>query len=248
MSFVAFEERGHIGILTINRPEVLNALNTAVFSELTNFLDKIAESSLRCLVVTGAGEKAFVAGADIREMKDLDAQKGEQFSVQGNTVMEKQEQLPLPTIAAVNGFTLGGGCELALAFDIRFASEHAVFAMPETSFGILPGHGGIQRLTRVIGIAKTKEMVFTTNRVKAAEALALGLVNAVYPAEELLAAALQTAEKIASNAPAGIRAAKKIANAGVGLTISESARLEAPLFGSCFCNRGPKTGDGRLCG
>jgi len=234
VEYLLYEVNDGVGILTINRPQALNALNSDVVRELTAQLDEIAGSDIRCLILTGAGEKSFVAGADIAEMKDCNAAAAEAFSIEGNAVMEKLENLPMPVIAAVNGFALGGGCELALSCDIRLAADNAVFALPEVGLGILPGYGGVQRLARVIGIAKAKEMAFTTNRVKAPEALALGLVNAVVPAAELMEAAGQMAAKIASNAPVGVRAAKKVANDSVGLTLDKATRLECALFGECF--------------
>jgi enoyl-CoA hydratase len=234
MQYLLYEEIGCAALLTINRPDALNALNGAVLSELIAKLDEISASNIRCLIVTGAGEKSFVAGADIDEMKDLNPKQAEQFSIEGNAVMEKIENLPMPVIAAVNGFALGGGFELALACDIRLASETAVFAMPEVGLGILPGYGGVQRLTRAVGLAKAKELVFTANRVKAPEALSLGFVSAIYPAGELLAAAKQMAERIAANAPLGVRAAKKVANDSIGLTMDKASHLESRLFGECF--------------
>jgi len=240
MDFLIYEVKGHVGLLTINRPAALNALNGAVLAELATQLDAIAGSDIRCLVLTGAGEKSFVAGADIGEMKDLSPEQAERFSIVGNAVMEQLENLPVPVIAAVNGYALGGGIELALACDIRLASENATFSMPEAGLGILPGFGGVQRLAREIGVSKAKELAFTTNRVKAPEALALGLVSAVYPAGELIDAAVAMAEKIAANAPAGVRAVKKVANGSVGLTLDKSTRLEAALFGECFATADQK--------
>ena len=234
MEHVLYERQGDIGVLTVNRPNALNALNSAVVAELTGILDEIAASDVRCLIVTGAGTKAFVAGADIAEMKDMTPEEAAAFSIAGNVVMEKLEALPMPAIAAVNGYALGGGCELALACDIRIGSESAMFALPEVSLGILPGYGGVQRLARAIGPAKAKELTFTTNRVGAADALALGLVNAVVPAEELMDAAMKMAEKIAGNAPVGVRAAKKVANSSVGMTLADATRLEVEAFAACF--------------
>ena len=234
MKFLLYEEKGHVGILTINRPEALNALNGTVVDELSVKLDEIAVSPIRCLIVTGSGERSFVAGADISEMKEFSREEAEKFSAEGNAVMEKIESLPMPTIAAVNGFALGGGLELALACDIRLGAENAMFSLPEVGLGILPGYGGVQRLARIIGIAKAKELAFTTDRVKAPEALALGLVSAVYPTGELMDAAMRMAEKIAFNSPIGVRAVKFVANSSVGLPLIEAAGLEAPLFGECF--------------
>lgn len=241
MEYVLYEKQDQIGILTLNRPKALNALNSAVVAELTGLLDEIAASDIRCLIVTGAGEKAFVAGADIAEMKDFGQSEAEKFSAEGNVVMEKLESLPMPTIAAVNGFALGGGCELALSCDIRIASENAVFGLPEVSLGIPPGYGGIQRLVRIVGVAKAKEMLFTTNKIKAAKALSLGLVNAVSPPEELMDTCKAMAEKIASMAPLAIRAVKNVANASIGLTLEDATRLEVRDFGRCFGTHDQKT-------
>lgn len=242
MEYLEYTVQDNIGILTINRPNALNALNSGVVAELTALLAEVAASDIRCLIITGAGEKAFVAGADITEMKDLNPAQAKRFSEEGNAVMEGVEKLPMPTIAAVNGFALGGGCELALSCDIRIAADNAVFSFPEVGLGILPGYGGVQRMARVVGLAKAKELVFTGNRVKAQEALQLGLVNAVVPVEELIQTAKQMAQKIASNAPFGVRAAKKVANDSVGRTLQESTRLECDLFGQCFATQDQKEG------
>ncbi|MCL2408924.1 MAG: enoyl-CoA hydratase-related protein [Oscillospiraceae bacterium] len=234
MGLLLYEEIGHVGILTVNRPEALNALNSAVIDELSAKIDAIALSKIRCLIVTGSGERSFVAGADISEMKDMTREEAENFSAAGNAAMEKIERLPMPVIAAVNGFALGGGLELALACDIIISSENAVFGLPEVGLGIPPGYGGVQRLARIIGIAKAKELAFTTDRIKAPEALALGLVSAVYPIEELMDAAMRMAEKISANSPMGVWAAKVVANSSVGMPLTKAAGLETPLFGECF--------------
>ena len=240
MRYLLYEEVGHIGVLTINRPEAYNALNGAVIAELTAALDDIAAKTIRCLIITGAGEKSFVAGADISEMKDMNTEQAEVFSAAGNVAMEKLERLPMPVIAAINGFALGGGLEIALACDLRICSENAVFGLPEVGLGIPPGYGGVQRLARIIGLAKAKELAFTADRVKAPEALSLGLVNAVYPLEELMDAAFKLADRIAVNSPMGVWAAKVIANSSIGLTLNKAAGLETPLFGECFGTKDQK--------
>ena len=240
MEFLLYEVKEHIGILTITRPDALNALNKAVMAEFMNKLDDISVSEIRCLIITGAGEKSFVAGADIGEMKGFTSEQAEKYSADGNALMERLENMPMPVIAAVNGFALGGGCEVALACDIRLASENAVFALPEVSLGISPGFGGVQRITRAVGIAKAKELVFTARKVKAEEALELGLVNAIHPLAELMNAATQMAEQIAANAPMGVRAAKKIANDIIRLTPEESTLQEISLFGRCFASNDQK--------
>ena len=188
----------------------------------------------RCVIITGAGEKAFVAGADIAEMSGLTKAEGKAFGKKGNDIFRKIETLPVPVIAAVNGFALGGGCELAMSCDIRIASENAVFAQPEVSLGITAGFGGTQRLARTIGVGKAKELLYTTSKVKAPEALALGLVNAVVPLESLMDEAMKLAEKIARNAPIAVRATKKAINDGLQVSIDEGVAIEEELFGSCF--------------
>lgn len=234
MEVVTFRRQGFVGVLTINRPKALNALNSEVIAELSLQLDGIAASDLRCLVITGAGEKAFVAGADIGEMLHFTPEEALAFSHTGNAVMEQIENLPIPVVAVVNGFALGGGCELALACDIRIASERAVFGLPEVSLGILPGYGGVQRLARAVGSARAKQLAFTAEKVKAPEALALGLVNEVCPPENLLDTALRMAERIAGNAPVAVRGVKDVANRSVGMTQLESRRLESAAFAECF--------------
>lgn len=234
MEHLKYTRQDAIGILTIDRPKALNALNSDVIKEMAGLLDEIATTDIRCLMITGAGEKAFIAGADIGEMRNLNAAEGEAFSDQGNAIMEQVERLPMPTIAAVNGFALGGGCELALSCDIRIAAENASFSFPEAGLGIIPGFGGVQRMARIVGLAKAKELAFTTNRVKADEAWRLGLVNQVVPAAELMDAAMAMAQKIAANAPFAVRAVKKIANDSSGLTLEQASRLEGRLFGECF--------------
>ena len=234
MAFVEFEAKGQIGVLTINRPEALNALNDQVIAQLDKVLDGIDLDTVRCVIVTGAGQKAFVAGADIAQMSGLSKQEGEAFGKLGNDVFRKLETLPIPTIAAVNGFALGGGCELAMSCDIRLASETAVFGQPEVGLGITPGFGGTQRMARLIGMGKAKELIYTARNIKAPEALAIGLVQAVYPAEELMAQAEKMATRIAGNAPIAVRACKRAINDGLQVDIEQGEVIEEKLFGSCF--------------
>ena len=234
MEHILYERNGYTGILTITRPKALNALNSAVVAELSELLDKLAAEDIRCLIVTGAGEKAFVAGADVAEMQALSPQAAADFSDRGNEVMEKLEGFPMPVIAAVNGFALGGGCEVALSCDIRIASENASFSFPEAGLGIIPGYGGLQRMSRLVGIGKAKELAYTANRVSAAEALAIGLVNKVVPQPELLETCLGMAAKISANAPFAVKAIKKIINESIGLQLLETYRQERSLFAECF--------------
>lgn len=234
MEFVNYRQQDAVGIITIDRKEALNALNTQVMNELEEAFEAIPLESVRCVILTGAGSKSFVAGADISLMRALSKEEGEAWGARGNAVFRKIELFPLPVIAAVNGYALGGGCELAMACDIRLASENAVFAQPEVTLGITPGFGGSQRLPRSIGLGLAKELLYTASRVQAEQAHALGLVNAVYPIEQLMDEALKLANRIASNAPIAVRATKKAVCDGMQLDIDQAIALEANLFGSCF--------------
>ena len=238
MPFVKYEPKGDIAYLVIDRPEALNALNAQVLADLDAALDAIDLELIRCVILRGAGEKSFVAGADIAQMKDLDPAGGEAFGKQGNDVFLKLESLPIPVIAAVGGYALGGGCELAMACDFRICSETAVFGQPEVGLGITPGFGGTQRLARIVGPGMAKQMIYTARNIKADEALRIGLVNAVYPADELYAAAEKLASTIAANAPIAVRACKKAINEGAALPIEQAVVCEEKAFGSCF-----QTGD-----
>lgn len=237
MGSIFYEEKNAIGFLTIDRPKALNAMDLAVVAELGEAAARIAACSARCLVITGAGDRAFVAGADVAEMAAMSPEEGARLCESGNAVMRAIETLPMPTIAAVNGFALGGGFELALACDIRIASENAVFALPEVTLGIIPGYGGMQRLARTIGIGQARELVFTGGRVKAAEALALGLVNSVHTAGDLMAAATALAVNMAANAPLAVRAAKQVLNNSLGSSLAEAYLSERELFSRCFGTR-----------
>ena len=234
MPFVKYEPKGDIAYLVIDRPEALNALNAQVLADLDAALDAIDLDLIRCIILRGAGEKSFVAGADIAQMKELDPAGGEAFGKQGNDVFLKLEHFPIPVIAAVGGYALGGGCELAMACDFRICSETAVFGQPEVGLGITPGFGGTQRLARLVGPGMAKQMIYTARNIKANEALRIGLVNAVYPADELYAAAEKLAATIAANAPIAVRACKKAINDGASLPIAEAVVCEEKAFGSCF--------------
>ena len=238
MPFVKYEPKGDVAYLVIDRPEALNALNAQVLADLDAALDAIDLDLIRCVIVRGAGEKSFVAGADIAQMKDLDPAGGEAFGKQGNDVFLKLESFPIPVIAAVGGYALGGGCELAMACDFRICSDTAVFGQPEVGLGITPGFGGTQRLARIVGPGMAKQMIYTARNIKADEALRIGLVNAVYPAAELYAAAEKLASTIAANAPIAVRACKKAINEGAALPIEQAVVCEEKAFGSCF-----ETGD-----
>lgn len=229
-----YEKAGNIGILTINRPEALNALNSALLDCLYEKVTEIAhDTELRCLIVTGAG-KAFVAGADISEMKDLSRPEAFAFGMHGHKAFCALENLAVPVIAAVNGYALGGGCELSLCADIRIASEKAKFGQPEVGLGIIPGFGGTQRLTRTVNRAYAADLILSARTVSAAEALPMGLVSRVVPPEELMNEAMKLAEMIAANAPIAVRAAKKAMRIRYMNSLDNDLAAEAELFGSCF--------------
>ena len=234
MEFINYEVEGQIGIITINRPKALNALNSTVLDELDKTLDAVDLEAVRCLILTGAGEKSFVAGADIGEMSTLTQSEGEAFGKKGNDVFRKLETFPLPVIAAVNGFALGGGCEISMSCDIRICSENAVFGQPEVGLGITPGFGGTQRLARIVGTGKAKEMIYGARNIKAEEAYRIGLVNNVYPLDELMPAAKKLAATIARNAPIAVRACKRAINEGLQVDMDQAIVIEEKLFGSCF--------------
>ena len=245
MTNVLLEKKGHIAVATINRPKALNALNSEVLEDLNELVDLVnADEDIYALVLTGAGEKAFVAGADIGEMSTLTKAESEAFGKKGNDVFRKLETMPIPTIAAINGFALGGGCELSMSCDIRICSDTAVFGQPETGLGITPGFGGTQRLARLVGPGMAKQLIYAAKNIKADEALRIGLVNAVYPLEELMDAAEKLAATIAKNAPIAVRACKKAINEGLQVDMDRAIVMEEKLFGSCFETADQKEGMG----
>ena len=231
MSFVAFEQRGPIGVLTMNRPEALNALNEQVLRDLNAALDAVeANDEVLVVILTGAG-RSFVAGADIGQMKDLTPVQAKKFGSYGNQVFLKLENFPKPVIAAVNGFALGGGCELSMACDIRLASEKAKFGQPEVGLGITPGFGGTQRLARIVGVSKAMELILTAKTIKADEAKAIGLVSEVYPAEELMDKAMELANAICANAQIAVCESKRCIRMGMQTDIHTGSAFEAEAFG-----------------
>ncbi len=234
MGFVNTEVNGAVAVITIDRQNALNALNPEVLQDLKAAFEAIDQSAVRCIVLTGAGEKSFVAGADIASMSKMTKAEGEAFGKLGNDIFRMIETFPIPVIAAVNGFALGGGNELAMSCDIRICSENAMFGQPEVGLGITPGFGGTQRLARIVSVGYAKQMLYAALNIDANEALRIGLVNAVYPLEELMPAALKLAQKIARNAPIAVRACKQAVNEGTQVTIDEGIALEEKLFGGCF--------------
>ena len=256
MEFVTYETEGHVGLITINRPKALNALNSQVLEELDATFKSVDLSEIRCLILTGAGEKSFVAGADIGEMSTLTKAEGEAFGKKGNDVFRMIETFPIPVIAAVNGFALGGGCEISMSCDIRICSENAVFGQPEAGLGITPGFGGTQRL---VGAGMAKQMIYSARNIKAADAYRIGLVNDVYTAtvdeagnvtataqENLIAAAKKMAAGIAAQAPIAVRSCKKAINDGLQTDMDNAIVIEEKLFGNCFETEDQKAGMGNF--
>ena len=244
--YIKYEEDGMVGLLTINRPRALNALNSQVLDELDKTLDAIDTNKVRALMLTGAGEKSFVAGADIGEMSSLTKKEGEAFGKKGNDVFRKLETFPIPVIAAVNGFALGGGCEISMSCDIRICSDNAIFGQPEVGLGITPGFGGTQRLARLVGPGMAKQMIYTARNIKADEALRIGLVNAVYPQSELLNEAKKLAQTIAKQAPIAVRNCKKAINDGLQVDMDKAIVIEEKLFGDCFETEDQRAGMGNF--
>lgn len=227
METILVNTEGHVATITINRPKALNALSTQVLTELNTALDEVnANKDVYALIITGAGDKSFVAGADIAEMKEKTVEEAAAYGKFGNEVFRKIETFRCPVIAAINGFALGGGCELAMSCDIRLAAETAVFGQPEVGLGITPGFGGTQRLARLVGAGIAKEMIYSARNIKADRAYAIGLVNALYPVEELMAAANKMANGIAKNAPIAVANAKKAINDGLQTDIESGLAIE----------------------
>lgn len=240
MSFVTLEKQGAVGVITMNRPEALNALNEEVLRDLNTVLDQVeADDEILVAVVTGAG-RSFVAGADIGQMSTLSAVEGKKFGAFGNSVFLKLENLPKPTIAAVNGFALGGGCELSMACDIRVASEKAKFGQPEVGLGITPGFGGTQRLARIVGMSNAMEMILTARNIDANRAKEIGLVSYVVPAEELMDKALELANAIAKNAQVAVRQSKAAMRRGIQTDVATGIAYETEAFGLCFSTEDQK--------
>ncbi|WP_055667045.1 short-chain-enoyl-CoA hydratase [Desnuesiella massiliensis] len=240
---VILEKENKVAIVTINRPKALNALNSETLKELDILIENLEnDDEVYAVIITGAGDKAFVAGADITEMKDLNTMEGRRFSILGNKVFRRLENLEKPVIAAIPGFALGGGCELAMACDIRIATDKAKFGQPEVGLGITPGFGGTQRLARIVGLGKAKELIYTGRIMKADEALNIGLVNKVVEADKLMEEAKAMANQIASNAPIAVKLCKVAINRGMQCDIDTALMYEAEAFGECFSTLDQKEG------
>ncbi len=240
MALVNFRQQDSVGILTISRPEALNALNLEVLKELDAAIDYVgSQDDIHVVILTGDG-RSFVAGADIGQMSKFTAPEAKQFGVEGNRIFLKLEQMAKPVIAAINGFALGGGCELAMACDIRLASEKARFGQPEVSLGITPGFGGTQRIARIIGVSRAMELILSARQIKAQEALDIGLVSGVYPPEDLMPKALELANAIAAQAQVAVRQAKRCIRMGLQTDIATGVAFEAEAFALCFATEDQK--------
>ncbi|MBX3044430.1 MAG: enoyl-CoA hydratase/isomerase family protein [Candidatus Kapabacteria bacterium] len=233
-----YEKRINYALVTLSRPDKLNALNKQLFDDLDAVISDVANSNdIYALILTGSGEKAFAAGADIKELNACDATTGEQFSKYGSDVMARLEALDIPVIAAVNGFALGGGCELAMSCHIRFASDNAKFGQPEVNLGILPGYGGTQRLSRLTGKANSMELIISGNIINAEEAYRIGLVNKVFPQSELMAKTEEFVKLVLSKGPLAVKASVQAVNASETLSPAEGLAYESKLFGeTCGTN------------
>jgi len=240
---IVVEIKEKVGIVKMNRPEALNALNTEVLHELSKAMHQLSfeNENVQVIILTGEG-KAFVAGADIAEMKDMSAMEARKFSELGQRVFHFIATQEKPVIGAINGFALGGGCELALACDIRIASDKAKLGQPEVNLGIIPGFAGTQRLSRLVGVAKAKEMIFTGDMIDAQTAFSIGLVNQVVPADQLMTVCLDLANKIASKGPTAVKLAKTVINRGIQADLSTGTAYEKEAFGLCFATSEPKEG------
>ena len=240
---ILYEVKEGIATVTFNRPKALNALNGALLAELSQALDTIvADEDIRVLVLTGAGDKSFVAGADISELATFDSLKAKSFARKGHDIINKLQLLPITVIAAVNGFALGGGTEIAIACDFIYASENAKFGQPEINLGLIPGFGGTQRLPRLIGTNMAKELIFTGKMISAVEALQLGLVNKVVPQDKLMEEVLITAETVASKGKVSLREAKQAVNKGMNVDLATGCGIEIDAFSLCYASSDAKEG------
>ena len=233
----------HVATLTFNRPKSLNALNRALLDELADYLDAVAsDDTIRVLVLTGSGDKAFVAGADINELSQCNALTGKLMAQKGQGAIARLQTLPIPVIAAVNGYALGGGCEIALGCDFIYAAESAMFGLPEITLGLIPGFGGTQRLARRVGIGRAKELIFTGQMITAAEAMTIGLVNRVVPADQLDVTVQKTAQSLCQKGRVALRAAKVTINAGLDADLNTGCALEVDAFALCMASADAEEG------
>ena len=240
---IIFNVEDGIALITFNRPKALNALSADLLQELSDALDEIAKNEdIRILILTGAGEKSFVAGADITELAKFNALQGKNFAEKGQSIINKLQELPIPVIAAVNGFALGGGTEIALTCDFIYASENAMFGQPEINLGLIPGFGGTQRLPRLIGKNMAKEMILTGKMIPVDEAKMMGLVNKVCTQETLMDEVMKTAKTIVSKGKVSIRAAKEAINSGMNIDLATGCAIEIDAFALCMASEDAKEG------
>jgi enoyl-CoA hydratase len=240
---ILFEIQEGVGVLTFNRPKSLNALNPKTLEEVAAVIERTkGDNAIRVLLLTGAGEKAFVAGADITEFGKMNPLEARQFAERGQEIFFQLEQLAIPVIAAVNGFALGGGCEIAMSCDFIYASENARFGQPEINLGIIPGFGGTQRLSRLVGRAKAKELCMTAEMIDAKQAMSLGLVSKVFPADQLMGESLKVAKALAAKGRVALRAIKQVIDRGCDVDLKTGCALEAEAFGVCFASQDAKEG------
>jgi enoyl-CoA hydratase len=237
------EEKDGVATITFNRPKALNAINHSLLIEFATILDQMADSeSIRALILTGAGEKAFVAGADINEVAKLTPLSAKRFAQHGKGILDKLQKLPIPVIAAVNGFALGGGCEIVLACDLIIAAESAKFGLPEMNIGVIPGFGGTQRLPRLVGLNKAKELIFTGKMLTATEAAAIGLVNTVVPDADLMSEVQALANSFTKKGRVALRAAKEVLNNGVNVDLVMACKMETDAFSLCIASSDAREG------
>ena len=242
---IIFEVEHGIAIIRFNRPKALNAINPRVITEVNDALEKIkVDSSIKTLILTGEGDKAFIAGADIATMRDYTPLEGKYFSAQGHELLFRLESLPIPVIACVNGFALGGGCELAMACDFIYAADSAKFGQPEINLGIIPGFGGTQRLARLVGKSMAKELCMTGIMISAQEAKDIGLVNRVFPAEELWKETIKVAKLLAAKGKVSIRAVKETIDRGYDQDLRTGCYMESEAFGICMASPDAREGMG----
>jgi len=240
---ILFEVKDGVGVLTFNRPKSLNALNPKTIEEVADVVGRVKkDQSIRVLLLTGAGEKAFVAGADISEFQKMNPLEARQFAERGQEIFFQLEQLAIPVIAVVNGFALGGGCEIAMSCDFIYASDKAKFGQPEINLGIIPGFGGTQRLARLVGRAKAKELCMTAEMIDAQQAKDLGLVVKVFPAAQLMEETMKVANALAAKGPVALRAIKHVIDRGYDIDLKSGCALEAESFGVCFASQDAKEG------
>lgn len=243
MEYILYDVMDNIGIITINREKSLNALNVTTLLELDMLLDKLEHSTeIKVVIIKGAGDRAFVAGADIMAMRDMSALEARKFAKLGQKVFGKLENLPQPVIAAINGFALGGGCELAMACDIRIASDKSIFGQPEVMLGVIPGFAGTQRLSRLVGKGIAKELLYTGKQINAEEAYRIGLINKLVNREALMESAIDLANTITVQAPVAVQLCKVAVNEGLDMDIDSAIAYEAELFAVCFSTADQKEG------